>query len=481
MFWAGLLALAFLAAGVVVALWRRGYTIQELVRRPPEQVNLPEVVNILSYLHHELIKHRMPLVRTVADSPLEDVEDRDLAMLREAVTGTSGRPSLVGELEGYLGGLRRAAGGVTLNYWRDPLVRRARGACREIQRVADGLGEGERPTAAQHRRLRRADDTLDDWFRPRLVALRSSVLSLEVTRERFEEPVARVVRELGLPDAHVTLPDLGAPVLVRMLLPDFNLVVRNLVRNGLQRSVAATGTARVALDVTTRVELTGDESVLISVHDTDETMLTREALYGGVLGRGLNIVTTTLRRYDGALRCVESRREGFAKRMEVRLFVAEPDTEGLELLSRSGRGGWGIPAAALTLLVCTAAVCVAGWSGVIPDPLVTLGVIDTRPPQPDPFLIQTARQKASLDVLLGVEAASNDATREAFARRPDLARGRVPGPRVHPGRPGPMCSATADHQRAPRGSGVSSIARGPSPGPSRAQLPGRRRLRSIRT
>lgn len=440
MFWAGLLLLTVLVCGVIVALWRRGYTIQELVRRPPEQVDLPEVVNILSYLHHELIKHRLPLVRTVADSPLEDVDDGDLHMLREAVTGTSGRPSLVGELEGYLGGLRRAAGGVYLNFWRDPLVRRARRACRDIQRVADGLAEGERPSASQHRKLQAADAALDDWFRPRLVALRSSVLSLEVTRELFEEPVARVIRELGVPKAHVELPALDDPLLVRMLLPDFNLVVRNLVRNGLQRSIEATGEPRVAIDVSTRMELTGDESVLISVHDSDETILSRENLYGGAIGRGLNIVTTTLRRYDAALRCVASQREGFAKRMEVRLFLAEPDTEGLGLLRRSGLGAWGVPvtAAGTTLAVC--ALCALGWAEIVPDPLIGLGIIDNAPPQPDPFRVQTARQKASLDVFLGVEAASNEATREAFSRRPDLARGRVPSPaaiQVDPGRCAP--------------------------------------------
>jgi hypothetical protein len=427
MFWAGLLVLAVSSGALVIALWRRGYTIEELVRRPPEQVDLPEVVNILSYLHHELIKHRMPLVRTVAETPLEDLDDADLAMMREAVTGTGGRASLVDELEGYLTGLRRAAGSTHLNYRRDPLVRRARKACRLIQSVADGLADGERLSARQHRGLQWADETLGEWFRTRVVALRGSVLSLEVTSEIFEEPVARVMRELGVGKAACELPELREPVRVRMLHPDFNLVVRNLVRNGMQRSERATGEPRVAVDVATRMELSGDESVLISVHDTDPTMLSREDLYGGALGRGLSIVTTTLRRYDGALRCVESVREGFAKCLEIRLFLADADSEALVLRGGS-LSGWGVPAISGAAMVAVAVVCVLGWSGTIPDPLVSLGLSRGGPLEPDPFAVQTARKRASLVVFDGVTAADDDATREAFVRRPDLARGRVPGP-----------------------------------------------------
>jgi len=201
MVWALIITVgALLCVGLLWA-WFRGHTIQDLVENPPAEVDLPEIVTILSYLHHELIKHRLPLVRSVADRPLAEVQPEDVEILKQAVTGQAERPSVTAELEGYLAGLRRASGAVPLNFWRDPLVRRARRACRMIQAVGDGLGSRNRLTSSEHRRLRRADKELDAWFRPRLQALRNSVLMLSLTEQSFREPVRRARQELGVTEA----------------------------------------------------------------------------------------------------------------------------------------------------------------------------------------------------------------------------------------------------------------------------------------
>lgn len=365
--------MALLCSALAYALWARGHTIQELVRNPPPQVDLPEFVTILSYLHHELIKHRLPLVRTISARPLEQISPEDVLLLQEGVTGGAGRPSLVGELDGYLQGLQRASGRIHLNLWRDPLVRRARRACVQIQKVADGLSGRQSLRPSEHRRLREAEEVLNGWFRPRLQALRSSVLSLQLDRDLFDEPVERVQRELGLPEVRVDMPALaGDGPQVRMLRADFNLVLRNLVRNALQHSAQATGSPRVAMELDRRVELTGEESVLLRIYDTDPTVLKRQQLYGGQIGRGLNLVTTTLRRYGGSLRSARSRREGFAKFMEVRLFQADFDEEAAELLRRPGLLNRFFPAALFSSLGLILALSVAGMLGYVPDPVEQL-------------------------------------------------------------------------------------------------------------
>ena len=91
-FWTLIFFVVLVAVLGAYALWRRGYTIQELVHDPPREVDLPQFVTTLGYLHHELIKHRLPLVRTVADQPHEQVEAADVDMLKQAVTGARGRP-----------------------------------------------------------------------------------------------------------------------------------------------------------------------------------------------------------------------------------------------------------------------------------------------------------------------------------------------------------------------------------------------------
>ncbi len=429
-FWTLIFLLTVIAAAVTFAVWRRGMTVQQLVRNPPPEVDLPQFVTTLGYLHHELIKHRLPLVRTVADQPLHKVDETDVEMLKQAVTGAIGRPSLVGELESYLGGLRRAAGRVHLNFGRDVMMRRARNACEEIQSVAEGLGARSTLTRQEHRRLRHADDVLDGWFRPRLQALRNSVLSFELTAEIFEEPIERVVRELGLGDAQIERPQIPPGLYARMLRSDFNLAVRNLVRNGLQRSMEATGQARLAIDVRQRVELTGEESILIRIHDADPTIMTRQQLYGGQIGRGLNLVTTTLRRYDGALSCHRSRLDGFAKALEIRLFQAHADPAEVALLGRPEPLTWAVPSGLAALVLAAGAVCGAGFVGALPDPLEKIGllpteIVDTEAQE----ALREARKEAAEQARAKTDGAINVAEREALVATPSMARHKVPGPK----------------------------------------------------
>ena len=429
MFWAIVIIAGLIAVCAILWVWYRGYTIKDLVGRPPEEVNLPEVVTILSYLHHELIKHRLPLVRTVAGRAIDAVQPNDVDMLKQAVTGLADRPSLTKELEGYLSGLQRAAGTVRLNFWRDPLVRRSRRACRMIQEVADGLGERNQLRPSEHRRLRKADAELDQWFRPRLQALRNTVLLLPLTPETLKEPVRRATQEIANKNAVVDLPELEEPIQVKMLRPDFDLVLRNLVRNALVASASA-GEARVAIEIATRLELTGEEAVLLRIHDTDPTILSRDQLYGGKLGRGLNIVTTTLRRYNASISCKKSKREGFAKFMEVRIGRALVEDDGGELLEETDPMARLVPVLASLALLFVALVSTAGFLGLIPDPIPmepVVVVVDAGPDVPPGPTIEEVRA-ARDEAVDGVATGRVRAKRLADARTSGIADVRVPSP-----------------------------------------------------
>lgn len=424
MFWLLLIVILLPVALVAVALWYSGHTIQDVVRQPPKEMDLPEFVTILGYLHHELIKHRLPLVRTVVDRPLEEVQPADVDLLKQVLTGKAERPSVVAELEGYLSGLRRAAGTVRLNFWRDPLVRRTRWACRVIQSVADGLGGRVALTRSEHARLRKADEVLDGWFRPRLQALRNSVLILKLEPELFREPVERVRQELGLEQVEVELPELDPddPIHVRMLRHDFDLALRNLVRNALQSAQSQGSTPRVAIEVATRLEMTGEESVLVRIYDTHPEVLSRDKLYGGQLGRGLNLVTTTLRRYDGSLGCVASSREPFAKFMEVRLFRELSDVRAAALLDERDPLAQVFPVSVGLATAALLGVASAGLLGMVPDPTggALEQVLRLKPPDtpvPAPLtpeqlkLLAEAREEASAGLHRAVEEASAEAER----------------------------------------------------------------------
>jgi hypothetical protein len=80
----------------------------------------------------------------------------------------------------------------------------------------------------------------------------------------------------------------------------------------------------VRIDVTTELEPTGEENVVIRVRDTSPDALTTEAIYDRRVGSGLGLVTAALSRYDGAI-AVEPASEGWAKAVVLRFFRAFED------------------------------------------------------------------------------------------------------------------------------------------------------------
>jgi hypothetical protein len=102
------------------------------------------------------------------------------------------------------------------------------------------------------------------------------------------------------------------------------------VRNAILAVGRAEAPRRVRLDVTTEIEATGEENVVIRVRDTSPDALTTEAIYERRVGSGLGLVTGALSRYDGAIVVEASDSPPFRKAIALRFFRAFEDEAASE-------------------------------------------------------------------------------------------------------------------------------------------------------
>lgn len=338
-----------LLAGTALYLARRfrGRTVEGLIRRPPEGSDIRLIVNSLGYIEHELIKHRIPVLRSLFAKRRWGAEDWPLL---ERTVG-HGETSLLAELDGYYNGIQRGAGRTLVNFRKDPAFRRARAAIQRIQRAGEEWVQ-ERPAPGPDPRGRESLDAAAEWlasdFRRYLLELRRSVFRCPVRQPTLERNARRALSEtagqiqlsLALPPAHC----------VAHILPsDLDLVVRNLVRNAAAAPRPKGVGAKVHVEVEEALEETGEESVLIRIHDNSPARLTREQIYGRQANRGLGLVTSALNRHQAAVVCRPSARQGFEKTLEVRLnrSLHEPDPGAL---AAGGQGRVGMLAAALLVV-----------------------------------------------------------------------------------------------------------------------------------
>ena len=308
-----------------IYLYFRGRTVEGVVRRPPEGSDLKLVVGNLSYIEHELIKHRVPVIRSLLGKGRWSEDDWDLL----ARTLGAGEASLVAELDGYLGGIQRGAGRTLVNFTRDRAFNHARRQVQVIQKTGDRWArERRKPSPEQHERTRveLAASWLAGDFRKYLLELRRSVFRCHVTTATLEGSSRRGLMEAGK-NSELTVDPPREDCIAHILPSDLDLVIRNLVRNATQASHSSDLDAELHIEVEEVCEETGEESLLIRVHDNCPQMLTREQIYGREATRGLGLVTTALNRYQGAVRCIPSSREAMVKAMEVRLqrSLHEPD------------------------------------------------------------------------------------------------------------------------------------------------------------
>ena len=106
-----------------------------------------------------------------------------------------------------------------------------------------------------------------------------------------------------------------------MFRADLKLVLKNIVRNAILAVDRAPPPRRVRVVVTTELEPTGEEMVLVRVFDTSPERLDLEELRGRGVDRGLGLVMAALARYHGALD-VEDGEGAYTKAVVIRFFRA---------------------------------------------------------------------------------------------------------------------------------------------------------------
>lgn len=310
-----------LALGAIVVLVvrsrRASVSLETLIAQRPELH--PAIAYLISSLRHEFLKHRIGAVGDALD-----------ALGAERATSEQ-RSFLVGRL---FGGepLERAWAGHVIAFERalgPELDLRAKdrhfeGATKSVRAIAKLEPSLQRGEAAAARALRSSHDTLRS-FDAHLGAMARELTRTSVDGAMFRDVVEAVRSEyaagsVALDEVAIRAPE-PAPK-VEVFRVDLVLVLKNVVRNAILAVGGSEPPRRIALEVETELEPTGEERVRVIVRDTSEQTLTTEDIYARRIDRGLGLVTAALGRYDGTI-AVEPGREGWAKSVVISFFRAE--------------------------------------------------------------------------------------------------------------------------------------------------------------
>ena len=316
------LLLAVAAVGVLVHRSRASMIpLAALAERRPELH--PAITYLVGSLRHELLKHRVGAVGNAVDALGKGAASADqIEFLRGRLFG--GEP-LVAAWEGHLKAFERALGPELDVRREDRPFHRADRAIRSIAAIEARLRRGD-PRASV--KLARAVEDLRALDR-HLEKLVRNLVRTTVDGALFHEVMAAVRSEYAagqvvLDEVVIRAPE-PAPM-VEVFRVDLVLVLKNVVRNAILAVDQDEEPRRLGIDVSTEVELTGEEVVRIHVRDTSAQRFSTEDIYSRRMDRGLGLVTAALSRYDGAI-TVEEGGEGWAKSVTVRFFRAYADDE----------------------------------------------------------------------------------------------------------------------------------------------------------
>lgn len=307
---------ALVLAASVLWAWRheRGHTALSLVREPPRGSDTSAIIAALSALEHELVKHRIPVLRSLLAKRTWSEDDWSLL---ERTIGR-GEASLDAELGGYLDAVQRGAGSTFVNFARDPAFGRAIRYLHRVQRLAEGWAAAT-PRLAPPNGERADAEQRCAWlagpFRRFLVELGRGAFQVDLTASRLERSARAGLAEAGRGGSIAVHVDASTSV-ARVVPSDLDLIVRNLVRNAAQAAPAAAPT--VALRVREELDDTGEESVILEVHDQSPTHLAPDSIFGRDAKRGLGIVAAALRRNGAGVHSAPSALVGFEKCLAVR-------------------------------------------------------------------------------------------------------------------------------------------------------------------
>ena len=318
-FGSGAAAGLLVAAAALLFVWARrgrGVSLGRLVTQSPELH--PAVAYLIGSLRHELLKHRIGAVGdalALLEGGRGTPEQR--AFLRARLYG--GQP-LLDAWKGHLRSFERALG-FRLDVRKDPMFRRADRAITTIAKLENRL---EEPSASSLGPLRDAHASLRDFDRE-LSALSGDLVRTVLTEALLRQIADEVKSEYTPGQVEVAETSFAAPseaLEVEVFRVDLVLILKNVVRNAILAMADTSTTRRLAVEVESAIEPTGEEVVHISVRDTSPQPLTTADLHDGRrVDRGLGLVTAALARYDGSI-AVGKGPPPFEKSVTIRFFRA---------------------------------------------------------------------------------------------------------------------------------------------------------------
>ncbi len=320
--------LAGLVAWIATSLRRRGVGLARLVQEQPELH--PAIAYLVGSLRHELLKHRVGAAREVVELLGEgQPTSAQRAFLESRLLGEARGPGRVADagvggaspslpldhaFDAYVRAFERALGG-RFDVRRDRGFRAAQSAIHQVVVLTPKLSA--RHNARALRRLREAHEVLRS-FDAELKQLVDGLIRTDVDAALLEQ-VVREVREeyaagaVPLSAVEVEVPEAAAVEVFRI---DLILVLKNIFRNAVLATGRGAEPGRVRLSLRVELELTGEETVHLSVSDSSEEPLTLEMIRDREFGRGLGLVTAAVDRYGGAI-SIEEGPSGFKKSVVV--------------------------------------------------------------------------------------------------------------------------------------------------------------------
>ncbi len=307
------LALAAALAGLSNWWRRRGVSLGELAKKNPELH--PAIAYLVGSLRHELLKHRIGAAGDAIAALTEGHSSREqLDFLRSRLF--SGEPLA----DAWASHLRAFERGLShrVDLTRDRGFRRAGRAIKRIATLQEASIEKSRSVARlseAHHELVRFDAELRD--------LTAGLVRTEVDRALLAEVKTEVLGEYHAGQVELTdfVLDVEEETELEVFRIDLILILKNIVRNAILAVGRGDEPRRVKLDVAIALEPTGEERVLLRVHDTSAETLRADTLLDRRVDRGLGLVAAAVSRYGGSI-TVEDGDDGFEKAVCVSFFRA---------------------------------------------------------------------------------------------------------------------------------------------------------------
>jgi len=308
-----ILLVFIVALGAIIFVFlkkRNRVNLEELASLDPGV--FPELIRIVSSLHHEVLKHNTTVLNGMAEILKDDVypiEKIDYCLNR--LTGDNG---IIEKFAYYLDCLKNLArkNGKVLAVHSDDMLVLLISGFRHLKACIPVLNKiKKQPLKSLQRqefiRLQKTVKTLNDEAYFALKTFLNGMLQIAITAEMVNTIFDRVSKEPALLDVEFKGIEISIPKsetfyiqIPRIYLED---ILSNLIRNAIQSAVEyECYPVEIGCEVTTIFDpVTFIERIVIRVLDRSPEILTNEIIRGRYIGDGLGLTVDLVGKYNGSI------------------------------------------------------------------------------------------------------------------------------------------------------------------------------------